>query len=249
MASRFHLSRALLLSLLISIPALAVADHGSDESIPLLPVRTLYDVDSQPEVGLEHVERFIKGPIASASSGFARVTQVGISVNKGAQATLRYRIRVKAVTAHQLTYSDSPFLDALKPYNKEKYLAIRNLYSGGLDVPFLNFLGWNLNDKHGKGKRDISLNDDEYGRLSTVAEKILKEATHTTIVAKGKLKATGITCMKTTAYAFVKVAKVQLNDDSNLTVFTTKEDDILAATKHADTLLPSKKGAFKQLHL
>lgn len=184
-----------------------------------------------PEFSIERqLQEDIVFAVNSSSSGFARTTNAGITVQRGTSGVLRYRIRVKAVESERLANSDSSFVSTLSTSERESYELEKRSYRGGLNVPFLRFIGINLGASVERTDMERSAaSQRNYNQKATAAQKILETTTAQSIEISGTLRASGTSFIPTTVFAFIKIARVQTQDGSSTTVVTTDGNELLAA--------------------
>lgn len=174
--------------------------------------------------------------VNSTESGFARVTSVGLTVQRGTSATLDFNIRARAVDAARLERVDSSFVGTLSESEREEFEQTKTTYNGGLDVSFAGFLGINLGGKTERidMEREAESQGD-YNLKSAAAREIFESTVETDIEVSGTLTATGVSFIPTTVFAFIKVAKVQLQDGRTLTVVTSDGNELVTADEGGDT--------------
>lgn len=175
--------------------------------------------------------------VNSSQAGFGRLTEVGVRVTKGASARLLFDITIDAVSADKLDRSDSSFVSTLSESEKETYRASKTTYGGGLNVRMFGFLGINLGARTTRESMERSRDSQSNYDVKTEAlREILEDVTSSKVRIQGELLATGISFIPTTASAFIKSARVTLNDGSTLTVVSTSPDDVVAADTNGNVL-------------
>ena len=185
--------------------------------------------------------------VNETSSGFARVSSVGLTVQRGTRGTLRYRIRVKAIEASRLANSDSSFESTLSQSERETYRERKSSYRGGLGVPFLRFIGIRL----GASTSSVDMNrsfdsQTNYNQKASAASQIINNIQEENLEISGMLEAEGTSFIPTTVQAFIKIARIQLTDGSTKTVVTTDPGELVAATPTGSTV-PSDSGTIEIL--
>lgn len=181
-------------------------------------------------------------PIESSSCGFARITRIGVTVQKGGKARLKYDVRIRAIEATVIAENDGEFVALLTTTELIEYKKLKGAYKGGLNVPFLQFLGIDLGSEMSTTViLDKASDVPGFEEKAKVARRLLVETVERDIRIKGKLKAKGVSCVTTSVFAFIKLARVNLGDgDGERTVLTTTNEDVEAATMNGDVVLPSK---------
>lgn len=179
--------------------------------------------------------------IEESNAGFGRITRTGLSVTKGASGILDFDITVKAIDSERLSSLDKEFESTLTKQELSKYSTLKSNFHGGLNVPFLNYLGANLNEKVDRTKIESAATDIvNYSDKVSAAEKILDSVVDTRIRITGTLEATGQSFIPTVAFAFIKLARVNFEDGSSQFVVSNDPNDLTAASKGGDEI-PSKK--------
>lgn len=183
----------------------------------------------------------VEFPIDSSFCAYARITRVGISVNKGGKATMRYDLRVRAIDASVLAEADGEFIRLLSVSEQQTYARLKASYNGGVNIPFLEFLGIDIS-KPIVPADVVSQQDNllDFAAKAAAVSRILVSASEQNIRIKGKLKAKGVSCVQTTVFAFIKFAELTLSDGTNRTIMTSARDEVEAATRNGDVVLPSK---------
>ncbi|CDF35479.1 unnamed protein product [Chondrus crispus] len=174
--------------------------------------------------------------------GYGRLTDVGISVNRGASARLRFNVEVNAISAERLENSDSTFESSLNEEERQSYRSRKSSYSGGLGVSFLGVLGANINKRVTKESMEFARSlDVNYDQKSTLARKILEDVVESRVRITGELLATGVDLIPTVATARVRTARITLADNSRLSVVSSTADDLVALDSNNDPLPVSDK--------
>lgn len=113
--------------------------------------------------------------VKSFSSGFARTTNAGITVQRGTSGVLRYHIRVKAVESERPSNADSSFVSTLETSEREGYGLEMRSYRGGLNVRFLKFIGINLGASVDCKDMECSAQSDRnYNQKANAAQQIVE---------------------------------------------------------------------------
>lgn len=180
--------------------------------------------------------------INSSRTSHGLLTAVGIDVNRGASAKLIFDITVNGVSAQRLDRSDSSFVAALSESERESYSRSKTSYGGGLKIPLFSFIGINLDARTTRETMERSRDSQaNYDIKTEAAREILEDVINSMVRIQGELTATGVSFIPTTARAFVKIARVTLNDGSRLNVVSGNPDDFVAADEDGDVLPDSDK--------
>ena len=179
--------------------------------------------------------------VKKVEAGFARTTNVGLTVQKGTSGIIKFRIRLKAVTAEQLAVKANLFAKLLTKAQIKQLSKIQDGYDGGLDVPWLKYLGIDLTKK--TSRKDLIAARAKilaYDKLSLHAKLLLKDVVAQTIEVKGVLKAKGVSFIPTTVFSFIRIAKVYFADNSKLLVLSDHPGDVAAASGDGARVVPSE---------
>lgn len=68
-----------------------------------------------------------------------------------------------------------------------------------------------------------------YQGKSTAVRQTLLDLVTTQVQISGVLRATGVSIMPTTVFAFIRIARVQIDEKTELTVVSTDPSDVMAA--------------------
>lgn len=181
-------------------------------------------------------------------TGFARLVKVGVKVQKGTRGKLRFRIRARGVDSETIASSDSSYSEYISNSFSEQafssYEALKKNFRGSLNIPFLDFLGFNLNKKF-TTKEALSTYDSygetNYNSLSSEATKILDTFTKTKVTISGSVEAVGVSFIPTSAFAFLKFARVEFGEAQSTNVFSSSTEDLVTATSSGKPI-PSENG-------
>lgn len=186
-------------------------------------------------------------------TGFAKTVETGITVGKGTGGTLKFRIRARGVDAETLSNSDLKFKNAISNTGTtavvNKYNTARRRFKGGLNVPFLDVLGFNLNTGFDLKQTEATTREviDEvgvstYNNVSRIAEDVLSSYTETNLIVKGSLDAVGDSFIPRTVFSFLKFSRVEFGTNESTNVFSTDSNDLIAATS-GGRVVPSANAA------
>lgn len=170
-------------------------------------------------------------PIVSSVSGYAQISSVGISVQIGVSASLRFSITIPAVLASDLDKSDFSFRTRISSDDFPRYRQLKDEYEGGLNVPFLELMGANL-------KANVTIDDLEerrddvknYQLLAFWAREVLRNATVKDVRIEGEIMATGTGFIPETFFPFIKIAQLEVEEDRKFTVVGEDLMGVAAAT-------------------
>lgn len=184
--------------------------------------------------------------VASSEVGFVRTLGAGIVVEKGVIARLSFSIQVHGVVSSELDQSDKTFLKELPSSDLECYSMLKSNYSDGLNVPFLDWVGINLNQNVSSDCQDnVARSRKKYRGLVVLARKILTEQPVRGIRVSGKKTIVATSFIPTIYYAFIKVAKVILSNGESVTVVSANPRDVAIATGDGSNILDFGADEFK----
>ena len=252
---------ALLLVSVFAVPEPELLEY-SIRALPMTKVKGMeledandggIDVETFDEVKIETTERAPREKatfaVKKVETGFARTTNVGLTVQKGTAGIIKFRIRVKAVTAKQLAVKAKLFAKSLTKAQKKQLSKIQNGYGGGLDIPWLKFLGVDLS-KNKTSRKDLikaRANIHAYDKLALKARLLLKDVVAQKIEVKGVLKAKGVSFIPTTVFSFIRIAQVHFADNSKLLVLSDHPGDVATASVDGRKVVPSEVESLKIL--
>lgn len=183
-------------------------------------------------------------------TGFARVVRVGVTVQKGTRGNLNFRIRARGVDSETISNSDASFSEVAKNTLTQEqfntYQELKKSFSGSLNIPLLEFLGYNFNKNLATSQQDAqakfnSLGSSEYNALSSEASKVLDSFTDTKVTISGSLQAVGVSFIPTTAFAFLKFSRVEFGENQSTNVFSSTTNDLVSATNGGRTVPSDNK--------
>lgn len=197
-------------------------------------------------------EKRVAFAFRNSTVGFIRASNVGVSVTAGASATLNFAITLEALRADALAEDDKEFRDVLTNEEEEEaYKKLKADYAGGLNIPYLESIGANL--EHNVTRRDLRAAariQDNYNSKAIVARKLLTAMAPERVTVSGSITVQGNSFIPRTYFPFVKAAQVHLNDGSRILVVSTKAVDSeaatadgLATTSSADSLVVEEEVA------
>lgn len=174
----------------------------------------------------------------NSTVGFIRAAGAGVSVTTGASATLRFSITLEAIQASLVAEDDMAFRKKLTRDEDMEYKDLRAKYTGGLNIPSLEWIGANL--ERNVTRRDLvrsALSQDNYNSKASVARELLTARTPTKVTVSGSITVRGTSFIPRTFFAFIKAAQVRLNNGSTILIVSANAVDSAAAT--ADGLVTS----------
>lgn len=171
-------------------------------------------------------------------SGFVRTIGTGVVLQIGVTATLRFSLEFTGILTRDVSRNDGEFVNALRRADRPAYEQFVNTYSGGLDVPFLVWIGADLT-------RTISMSDLErvslliftYRRLAIAARNILRRQEEKRWRISGSVIATGNSFIPTQYFAFIQIATVTLRDGREITVVSSNPGDLTVANEEGMSVL------------
>lgn len=224
------------------ITIMSPVSDADDGKFDLIPDAPLILSDRQ-------LEEQINFAVNETRSGFAQVTSVGVTVQRGTTALLRYRIKAKAIQSEKLSDLDRSFESTLSQSERETYRLRKSSYGGGLNVPFLSFVGINLGGRTEKVDMERSFDSQrDYNQKSKVVQEILESTVEQDIEISGKLTAVGTSLIPTTVVAFIKIGRITMQDGTTRTVISNDPGELRAGTPDGRTV-PSEGGTIEILPL
>jgi len=168
--------------------------------------------------------------VEQSESGYASLGSAGITVQKGTSGTLHFEITMQGIDARTIASDDSKFQSTLTESEKYKYDEVKQNYNGGLNVPFLSWIGINLGASVSKDDiNSAASKNTDYNQQAQAVKDTLNTLMQTKLTVRGKLSATGISMIPVTATAFVKIAQVKMADGSTMNVVSSSGKDVTAA--------------------
>ncbi|CAN8071954.1 unnamed protein product [Agarophyton chilense] len=181
--------------------------------------------------------------VNSSNTGFARTSQAGLTVQRGTSGTLTFAFTVNAIEAETLATLDQEFSSSLSVSEMEEYSRLRSEYQSGFGIPFLRWLGINLNNRRvtrDEMERSFELREN-YNTQSSIAQQVLSNVQQQQLQISGELTAFGTSFIPTTVFAFIRIARLQTQDGMTLTVVSQSGDNLVAADAGGNTV-PSSGG-------
>lgn len=179
--------------------------------------------------------------VQSTSSGYGRVTRVGVSVQRGTTSTMKYEIRLTAISSQVLSTLDATFRETLNESELEDYEDLFAGYEGGLNVPFLEFMGIHLSGTTDiESQRVLSQVLSDFDSKSLVVQNVLETTSEEKLEVRGMLEATGTSLRPVEGFAFIRTATINFHDGTSKTVVTTDPNETEAATINGRRVFPSK---------
>jgi len=173
--------------------------------------------------------------VESSEVGYGQTSSIGVRVTRGATVELKFAFRVKAVIATDLASKDVEFEKTLTAAEKDTYSKLKQSYKGGLRVPFLKYIGINLNGYVEKDDmEDASTTVVNYNEKASAAKEIVRTATEQTVLVEGKMFVTGVSSVPTEALVFIKFAQIRTADGETKNVISSNAADLVAATPNGD---------------
>ena len=170
--------------------------------------------------------------------GFGRIVQGGVLVQLGTEASTSFHIHAKAVDSHTLAEADHDIkavLNATRAFKVKKQLEkLQHGYDGGLSIPFLNMLGFdldkelNLSRVERMSKKLIdTLGLKTFNKLSKVAKETVRRFANTEVVMKGNVDFVGESFSPEVLLAYIKLARINYLDGTTVTVLGAAKNDVV----------------------
>ena len=178
--------------------------------------------------------------VTETTNGFGRITRVGISVVRGASATLDFDVRVTAVDAETLNSRSSSFVETLTAEERLQFEELVSNFEGSLNLPFFELLGLNFAESISAEQiAEAAESVENFETKSSAVEEILESFIDTRIRITGSLSAVGQSSIPTVAFAFIELNNVIFDNGSNLLVVSNNPSDLVAADSDG-AVLPSE---------
>ncbi|KAI0560554.1 hypothetical protein FGB62_110g01 [Gracilaria domingensis] len=181
--------------------------------------------------------------VNSSNTGFARTSEAGLTVQRGTSGVLTFSFNINAIEAETLANLDQEFSSSLSVSEMEEYSRLRENYRSGFGIPFLGWLGINLNNRQvtrEEMERSFEMREN-YNTQSSIAQQILSNVQEQQLQISGELTAFGTSFIPTTVFAFIRIARLQTQDGMTLTVVSQSGDNLVAADAGGNTV-PSSGG-------
>lgn len=238
---------ALLLSNVSAIKIVNITDVKIERQVNVFPEENPADIIDLHAVHQSSNEA-AEFAASSFSTGFARVVRACVRVQRGSRATLNYRIRARGVDAQTIATSDSTFSSLaeslLTTEQSSTFTSLRESFTGRLNIPFLQYLGFNLRESFSTSTA-MSIRSDfgasAYSSLTTEAVNILSTFTESNVIITGSLEAIGDSFIPVEACAFLQFSRVEFGENESTNVFSTNTQDLVAATS-SGRMVPSENG-------
>eukprot|EP00178_Gracilaria_changii_P004411 TRINITY_DN17066_c0_g1_i1.p1 TRINITY_DN17066_c0_g1~~TRINITY_DN17066_c0_g1_i1.p1 ORF type:complete len:278 (+),score=36.44 TRINITY_DN17066_c0_g1_i1:201-1034(+) len=198
----------------------------------VIPAENTFDKLSLPHAHERMIRNQGRGryPVSSTQVSFEQIVSTGLVVSKGTSGVLNFNITLNAVQASVLANSDQAFMQSLSPEEQSRYLDMKKNYNGNLEVPMMEWLGVHLNgETTRRDMRRARRRQQRYYEKSAIVNELLLEQITTMVQISGTLMAEGVSIMPTTVFAFIRIARVTLDDGSTMTVLSTNPNDLTAA--------------------
>lgn len=210
----------------------AVVGHGSDPS------------SEHPDVMRPSLSRNLSAffhasispnPILAFKSsqfGIIRSSGVGITVSRGTTGNIRFTLTVRGITSSALARRDRTFVGALKSMRELRaYKSNRKMYDGSLGVPFLKWIGADLN-KNVTAENLIRASEEQedYDSKASTAREILQKVRIKTYQISGTKTVRGESFIPMTFFVYIKAAIIRKWDGRQLLVISSNRNDVIIAT-------------------
>ncbi|CDF35480.1 unnamed protein product [Chondrus crispus] len=172
----------------------------------------------------------------NSTVGFTRISGAGVSVTSGAGASLGFSFSIEALNATLLQENSVVFRRRLTMEENVSYTELVRNYSGGLNMPFMETIGANLDMNVTRDDLTESFNSQSnYNSKARAARNVLTADPPTMLTLSGSIMVSGNSIIPKTFFPFAKVAQVQLNNGTSVVVVSTDPKDIVAATAEGFT--------------
>ncbi|PXF39398.1 hypothetical protein BWQ96_07449 [Gracilariopsis chorda] len=143
------------------------------------------------------------------------------------ETTLHFNMVLNGAASSFLEKTDRKFQSALTSSQKEIYANSKRNYGGGLRIPFMRVLGFNLGARYTKQNVDNAREHIEnYDELANAARSILSSFQNATVRIKGTVRIRSYSQIPSRGYVSIKFARVTLLDSSVLNVFSSLGEDL-----------------------
>ena len=167
----------------------------------------------------------------SSRFGIIRTDGAGITVSRGTGGDIRFAIAVKGIISSALADLDDTFVATLNKRERRMYNSSKNLYDGGLGVPFLKWIGADLN-------KNVALEDliqaseeqENYEAKSLAVKEALEKVKVKTYQISGSKSVIGKSFIPKTFFAYIKAARIYLSGGNSLLVISSNRSDVIIAT-------------------
>lgn len=170
--------------------------------------------------------------------GFGRIMNGGVVVQLGTGASISFHIRAKGVDSNTLAKADKDIrtvLNVSRAVNVKKRLdELQSQYNGGLNVPFLNMLGFDLDKELNLTRVELVSRDlidalglQTFNKLSKVANETIRSFTNTEVVMKGNVEFIGESFSPEVLLAYIKLVRVNYLDGTGITILGAAKEDVV----------------------
>lgn len=176
--------------------------------------------------------------LPSYQVGFGRIVKGGVLVQLGTEASTSFHIHAKAVDSHTLAEADQDVkavLNVKRAFKVKKQLKkLKNNYDGGLSIPFLNLLGFDLDKELNLTRVELrsknlinTLGLQTFNKLNKVANETVRKFANTEVVMKGNVDFVGESFSPEVLMAYIKLAKINYLDGTTVTVLGAAKNDVV----------------------
>ncbi|CDF40688.1 unnamed protein product [Chondrus crispus] len=168
--------------------------------------------------------------VTETTTGFGRITRVGVSVVRGANATLNFDVTVTAIDAETINSMSSSFVETLTAEERVQFEELVSNFDGSLNLPIFELLGLNFAESISTEQiAEAARSIENFETKSSAVEEILESVVDSRIRITGTLSATGQSNIPTVAFAFIELSTVTFDDGSDLVVVSSNPSDVVAA--------------------
>lgn len=183
-------------------------------------------------------------PFQSSISGYVQISTFGVTVTRGATATINFSAKISGISAVVLASSDAAYQRVLSRDLKATYMRRKRTFKGGLNIPMIMDVGADLRWRrvNGKNVRKSAVSKKMFSKRLCVVSKILGRVKERGVLIRGSRRVTGTSFIPKTVYGYVKVAKVKTHEGKTITIVSTDPKDYFAATKDGTVIARGVKG-------
>lgn len=183
-------------------------------------------------------------PFKSSESGYIQVTTLGVSVTRGATASVSFSVTINALSARTLTNADARYVNALPAELKKSYMKKKEAYKGGIDIPFLLDLGADLRKLSLSGKEVSKRNKSKkaFAKRVCAAARIVNRVPGGRVRIEGRRSVSGTSFIPKTVFGFARVGIITTAGGKRRTVVSTDPRDFVVATKDGTVVAMGVKG-------
>lgn len=219
----FLFTASLFIFLLCKLIPLAVASPVS------VSAPRLNHMKRQAPANRKNNNNQVQYSVSESQVSFEQLVQTGLVVTKGTSGELNFNITLNAVQASTLASSDQAYQKCLSGEEWVQYRHMKRAYKNRLDVPMFENFGVHLNSETRRSDMAKRRGQQRYKCKARAMSQLLSEQITTMVQISGTLRAEGVSIMPTTVFAFIRIARVRLEDGTSMTVISSNPNDLAAA--------------------